>query len=161
MDECQHEQEELRRLDIAGGGVQYKMQCLACGRVGPAIAHAKLDALQRLAAPPVDNGIRERYWQRCNDERAAAWQAQRDGHLGEWWERYNDYMASPEWAMKRRRVLMRDGHKCQACLERTATQVHHLSYRHLGSEPLYELISVCTPCHERITELDRMDAVAA
>jgi hypothetical protein len=140
---------------MAGGGVQFKMQCLDCGKTGPAIAHAKLTALDRMTAPAVDGEIRERYWEQRRIERAAEWEAQRNGQLGEWWERYAEYMASPEWAIKRRRVLMRDGHKCQACLDATATQVHHLTYRHLGNEPLYELISVCAPCHERITGMDR------
>jgi hypothetical protein len=36
-----------------------------------------------------------------------------------------------------------------------ASQVHHLTYKHLRNEPLFELISVCVPCHDAITAMDR------
>jgi 5-methylcytosine-specific restriction endonuclease McrA len=36
-----------------------------------------------------------------------------------------------------------------------ATQVHHLTYRHLGNEPLFELMAICRDCHEQLTEMDR------
>ena len=72
-----------------------------------------------------------------------------------WRARYDAYIASPAWAQKRLLVLQRDGYVCQSCHRATATQVHHLTYRHLGNEPLFELASICTPCHEQITEADR------
>ena len=37
-----------------------------------------------------------------------------------------------------------------SALLRPATQVHHLTYAHLGDELLFELISVCDDCRKRI-----------
>jgi len=56
------------------------------------------------------------------------------------------------------KVISRDKRLCQAQLPgcvATATQAHHLTYKHLGHEPLFELIAVCWRCHERITSMDR------
>ena len=78
----------------------------------------------------------------------------------EWWAWYQEYLAGPVWREKRRRVLLRDGYFCQACHERKATQVHHISYRHVGMEPDFDLVSVCVPCHEALTEVDRGSRLA-
>lgn len=159
MNDCQCERMELRRLDANGAGMQYKMQCLDCGKTGPAISHASLTDGQKQGAPPVDHGIREAYWQQRRETAQAQWKEERTSRVGEWWQRYREYMVSPEWDSRRQMVLSRDRMTCQACLSRPATQVHHLTYKHLGNEPLFELISVCAPCHERITELDSIGAV--
>ena len=66
-----------------------------------------------------------------------------------WRDNYNDYMQSPEWREKRKKVLQRDQYLCQGCLRERATQVHHLTYDHLGNEPLFELTSICDSCHEQ------------
>lgn len=75
-----------------------------------------------------------------------------------WWADFNQYLRSREWEERRAKVLERDSHTCRAvlpgCLTR-ATQVHHLSYAHYRFEPLYELISLCRSCHQRITAMDR------
>ena len=38
---------------------------------------------------------------------------------------------------------------CEACGEVRATEVHHLTYKHIGSEFLWELVAICRACHER------------
>ena len=45
--------------------------------------------------------------------------------------------------------------------KRTASDVHHLTYAHWRNEPLFDLISVCRPCHEQITQMDREGRRAA
>lgn len=67
---------------------------------------------------------------------------------------YEPYLRSNEWHQKRLKVFNRDKNLCQACLENRATQVHHLTYKHVFNEPLFELVSICKPCHDKITELD-------
>lgn len=73
----------------------------------------------------------------------------------EWWAKYNAYLCSPEWRARRASVLKRDGGMCQACLERQAGEVHHLTYDHVFNEPLFDLVAVCKSCHDRLTHLDR------
>ena len=75
----------------------------------------------------------------------------RQEFLGE----HGEYLKSTAWQQRRQRVLTRDNHLCQACLERPATEVHHLSYRYWQNEPLFDLTSICRTCHEAITALPR------
>jgi len=66
------------------------------------------------------------------------------------WDEYMDYLKSDKWLNKRSLVLKRDNYLCQACLENKAFQVHHLTYENIYDEPMFDLISVCVPCHEKI-----------
>jgi len=63
---------------------------------------------------------------------------------------YNEHLRSEKWNAIRAKVLKRDGGLCQGCLERPAVHVHHTTYEHLGDELLFELISLCVECHEKI-----------
>ena len=63
---------------------------------------------------------------------------------------YQEYLKSPEWQARRLKVLQRDRHLCQGCLERPASEVHHITYRNLRREFCFELISLCTGCHRRL-----------
>jgi len=70
----------------------------------------------------------------------------------EWRDRYEKYLQSPEWKAKRRLVFKRCGGVCEGCGEIRATEVHHLTYEHLGNELLWELAAACRDCHERVHE---------
>lgn len=65
-------------------------------------------------------------------------------------EYYNECIKSAEWLNLRQLVLQRDKNICQGCLINKAEEVHHLTYDNLGNEFLFELISVCKKCHDRI-----------
>lgn len=65
-------------------------------------------------------------------------------------KQYKEYLQSSLWKNIREKALFRDNGWCQGCLENRATQVHHLSYDHVGFEFLHELISLCEDCHTRI-----------
>jgi len=65
---------------------------------------------------------------------------------------YDAYLLSGKWAEKRRKVLKRAGGLCEGCREREAEQIHHLTYRHIYDEFLFELVALCRPCHDRIHE---------
>jgi 5-methylcytosine-specific restriction endonuclease McrA len=66
-----------------------------------------------------------------------------------WWAWYDTYLQSDAWQTKRLAVLARDRSWCQGCRARHATQVHHISYKHVGNELLWELVAVCDECHQR------------
>jgi 5-methylcytosine-specific restriction endonuclease McrA len=79
----------------------------------------------------------------------------RESEKRDWFKNhYTPYLNSIEWKEKRNKVLIRDKYICQSCLTNRATQVHHLTYAHVFNEPLFELTSICVPCHELITKLD-------
>lgn len=73
-----------------------------------------------------------------------------------WKAKYHDFLRSPSWKRQRERVLRRDGYKCRGCQGVPATQVHHTAgaYKYGRYAPDYLLVSLCAPCHERITKID-------
>ncbi len=74
-----------------------------------------------------------------------------------WRAKYHRFLKSPRWQRQRERVLRRDGYKCRACQGVPAVQVHHTTYRFGQYTPDYLLVSLCAPCHKRITQLDNGD----
>ena len=144
---------------VSNGTKQYGKQCLVCG---------KMNIVRRTLVPfdvellPFDQQIRENYHERRRRFYERRWQqnqseieAQKEEERLRWWEKYNRYLETPAWKDKRRRVLERDGGLCQACRKRTATEVHHLTYKHAFNEPLFDLIAICGICHKELTETDR------
>lgn len=65
---------------------------------------------------------------------------------------YQDPYQDPAWRHQRWKVLRRAGGVCESCLEREATEVHHVAYTQdkLGEEPAFNLRALCSPCHRRI-----------
>lgn len=71
---------------------------------------------------------------------------------------YQEYMNSPAWTAKRQQRLDLDGYKCRTCgctFDVRPLQVHHVTYERLGHEDLGDLITLCSTCHEAITDVMR------
>ena len=102
----------------------------------------------------IKNGVRD-YENRLRDWLQEQHEKRRTEQDANWFKKHTAYLRSPEWAERRANVLRRDGYICQACLQNPANQVHHLSYDHWGHEPLFDLTSVCKPCHNKLTAMDR------
>lgn len=142
--DCSHDRTLVRRRPIKNG-YQYTAQCLRCGGpVGNPIPRVRAEEMHGGIVPEWDTALQED-WE--EQRRLSAEAASRAGDQ-EFWSEYSVYLKSDEWREKRRRVLERDKHICQGCLSRTATQVHHLTYEHVGRELLFELVSICDECHE-------------
>lgn len=64
---------------------------------------------------------------------------------------YGDYLASPRWQRIRGEVLARDGRRCICGHE--ARQVHHRRYSEadLLGETLDFMVSICRPCHKKVS----------
>jgi len=125
-------------------------QCLTCGE-HDAKAYKLADVKDFESLPEYSETLVYKYY----DTRRQAVLLNREQEKQEWFKNhYNPYLNSDEWQDKRRKVLNRDGFLCQSCLINEAVQVHHLTYAHVFNEPLFELTSVCNPCHELITKLD-------
>ena len=60
---------------------------------------------------------------------------------------YHQYLASREWAVKKEAVKVRSQGFCELCHHRKLENTHHITYEHIGNEPLEDLIGVCEPCH--------------
>ena len=149
MDCVTHESHLVRKV-AANGASQFTYQCQRCGQIdysrtgrGPWVA--KPATIDVDALPLWSDSLQEASISAVRLQ-AEAQRAERDQ---EWWDSYHDYLNSGEWRQKRIRVLRRDGHLCQGCLENVATDVHHMTYDRLFSELLCDLISLCPECHQK------------
>lgn len=158
--QCDHAWEVRRRV-IASGVVIAGRQCLTCGAWdSKGIRKASIPDFD--ARPLYDEKLADAYdasrraeWNRYLSLRDAERDRVRDERRAAWFEAHDRYLRSPEWRAKADKVLKRADYVCEACLERPATQVHHVTYDHWREEPLFDLRAVCRRCHEAITETDR------
>jgi 5-methylcytosine-specific restriction endonuclease McrA len=141
-----------RRADVSGRPF-YQRQCLNCGDgIGSAVS-AAIALADGQTPPPFDESIGAKKWLEADRlrEKRRTMRA----------EVYASYLQTETRRAKRDRALTRDNRICQGCLLRAATQVHHLTYAHIGAELLFELVSLCDECHERThagsTALDDFD----
>jgi 5-methylcytosine-specific restriction endonuclease McrA len=145
---CAHESSKLCVRTVKGGGKQYVRQCLRCGDAvsNPIKAEAALAEKGGGALPSFDEEL-QRSW--AQTVRASA-ELIKNSDDSAFWDAYEKYLASSEWKAKRARVLERAAGVCEGCGETEATQIHHISYEHVGAEFLFELVAVCDACHERL-----------
>ena len=163
---CGHPRTELRMMVInRRGATGVRRQCLNCYQSIETVAKEQVPrrgaALQPFEAAECAawkaryEARQQELWNQDHAARQAAWARRNE----DWWAAYDEYLASAAWARKRQLVLDRDGWQCQSQASPScrgdARQVHHLSYAHLRAEPLWELVAVCIPCHEALTEMDR------
>jgi 5-methylcytosine-specific restriction endonuclease McrA len=67
--------------------------------------------------------------------------------------KYQKYVKTDCWSLRRQQYLK--GHtSCEACGQRIALQVHHLTYERLGSERDDDLLAVCENCHRMFHGMD-------
>ncbi|RPJ39302.1 MAG: HNH endonuclease [Planctomycetaceae bacterium] len=146
---CQHPRGEIRYKIIADGRKQIATQCLVCGvnTDGRWLPQAGIDMAQ---VRPWDNDLPAAYQRSQASVRNARIRSERlSRHL-----EYEHYITeSEQWWEIRTKVMRRDNHWCQACLDALATEVHHKTYDHLYREVLWELEAVCHTCHQRIHNL--------
>lgn len=144
---CEHENQRLTRRAIRGGSVQYVYQCMDCGQsMNKPIAHSRVQSeFSGLEIPDYDESIKTAYHKR----RVAASEDEWTMKKAAFDEKYRDYLKGPQWAEKRRLVLVRCKGLCEGCAAAPAVEVHHLTYEHVFDEFLFELVGVCKACHDR------------
>ena len=76
----------------------------------------------------------------------------KDDKQTEWWQMYSNYLKTEKWKNKRNAILLRDKYICQGCLRPNANEVHHLTYDNVTDELAFQLISLCSDCHNRVHE---------
>ncbi len=146
------------KVIVTGNRIQVRKQCKNCGYSGG--NSLKMADFDLNILPIRDDELEQKYNLIASQERSEfndVFEKFRtenytieNKHPG-----YNDYINSEDWKKKRIVVLNRDKHICQSCLSEVATQVHHLNYKHLFNEPLFDLVSVCKRCHDIITKIDK------
>lgn len=71
----------------------------------------------------------------------------------QWWYR-NIYLHSPHWSFTRwwKKLVFFITHGavyCEKCGSERRLQIHHIHYRHIGHERLYDLQIICKLCHRK------------
>ena len=61
-----------------------------------------------------------------------------------------EYLLSDKWRYLRNQALKRDNNTCQGRLNKQATDVHHMTYDNWGDELIFQLVSVCRDCHDKV-----------
>lgn len=145
---CSHINHDVGRVTYSNGSIHVRQVCFDCGEfIGDTIK--KSDAHNSL--PIIDQEkIRKAYQERRQNEYAdikqkhVRMQRKRDAGFQ---KEYVNYLSSPKWKERRERVLQRANYLCEGCLENRATTVHHLNYRHIYHEMLFDLVALCHACH--------------
>lgn len=151
---------QIRRRVQRNGVESIWCQCPSCGEnVGSAISKSKFTKEQLAALPLYDDALKNERYQEMRRKIAELYerlliqqQEAQSAKSGEWWTWYKEYLTSPEWQALRDRVLRRANGRCEGCGANAPSQVHHLTYEHVGNEFLFELVAVCVACHTRLHE---------
>lgn len=133
---CKHEHTTLMFVSCSNGKKQVRHICTSCHwKVGDAVKRPDdVSKIQDWVPPPSDEKIKEEIEAETNRV---------------WWEIYNQYLLSDDWAATRSYIL-RVQPICQLCGAVPSEVVHHLSYANVGEEKLGELVGLCRPCHQRL-----------
>lgn len=146
---CDHSNISLVCRVSSNGAKTFLRQCQRCGHKCSPIKRVELSQREANDAKPINESIELSWRDRANRRRQELYEQFRNNQGQAWWEAYNLYLQSPRWRKKREAVIARDV-ICQACRCRPAVQAHHLTYDHIGYEPLFELVGICVECHESL-----------
>lgn len=152
---CKHDgPQQLRKRTVRLGGIQFVEQCLRCGAATTSpMARAKaIEANGGIEPPPFDDNL-EVKWRKDGEGGAKKitghFETLQDFHTAEFHNWYDVYLSSDEWAYKKSKVMQRANHLCEGCGDAKAQVVHHMTYKNVGNEFLFELVALCNPCHDR------------
>ena len=154
---CDHVSTDLRIRTISGGGIQRVKQCLRCGRAAsqPMGLEEAVEISGRSEFPAFDEVLKDS-WEKAYDNESrsiiGSYDNKKEFQRAEFFKEYEKYLSSKEWRIKREKVLKRANGLCEGCGESEAEEVHHLSYKNVGKEFLFELVAICTYCHEALHE---------
>lgn len=159
LDDCQHENKIPVYFLASNGTTRYQLQCTSCFWTGNQIPKSSVPSTVKVEKRvEVDRIQVYKRREQIREEMMGLIEKYRFDANKAFWAFYNRYIQTPEWKERSRMTLERDQYRCLArlsgCLGR-ASQAHHWTYTHVGNEPLFDLFSVCVPCHEKITEMDR------
>jgi len=151
--ECTNCDFQFAKQAKSNGDWMLKQQCSKCGQsAGKTFKFDLIGGKQNLFKIPLfDEEKLQGYYDRQQQKRQADYAVE----LDEKRKVYYEYLKSDKWKRKRDKVMLRDKNVCQACLTREATDVHHLTYERIYNEPLFDLVAICRPCHEKIHDLER------
>lgn len=145
--DCKHRSFKLVSRELSNGSFSVVHQCIRCGsQVGTAIKQKDASGRKLFNVELMDrfdNELKDVFFEKYGDSRNWCYEPV-GGFVA-----YRRYLESDEWKEKRAAVLERDENRCVLCGE-AAKEVHHVVYSNVYDEPLRDLISLCSECHEKI-----------
>lgn len=147
---CKEHRYEIRKMTASNGSVQWRRQCVVCGESSAALKSADVSYTDKQNAVEFDRELRAELTRRVGELANSFRMEEANRKRSQWWDGYNKYLASPQWREKRSLVMKRANGVCEGCGKFPASQVHHLTYDHVGNELLFELVAVCNACHELV-----------
>lgn len=148
---CQHEKQFTGKTINSVGAAVFKRYCAACGIATTqhlphrTIANTNIEPIDPAKREKVVDGYARKRREDLNTLANAAANRQQPGRRSD----YADYLDSPQWKALRSSVMERCGGLCEGCRKSDADDVHHLTYRNLGREFLFQLVGLCRDCHTR------------
>lgn len=148
---CNCSEKKVRYKTSKVGTKIFYLQCTRCGDY-TRIAKDKVTSPNSPLIQPLDEALRQNWWTNKSDYSTKLREQSQNQERQAWFDWYNKYLSSPEWKAKRAEVLRRARGVCEGCLNQEAVQVHHLTYKRVGNEMLFDLVAVCNDCHNAIHE---------
>ena len=142
---CSHETQELRRRINRNQAISYVKQCIRCGFTSSPIKKESALAFSDDDIPDYDYELKDKWSNQRSKKIQTAFETAKKKRADE----YQSYLETIDWKGLRQKVFKRSGGMCEGCLENKATQVHHLTYEHVGNEFMWEVVAICNECHER------------
>jgi len=68
----------------------------------------------------------------------------------EWYRDKQEYLESDKWARTRQTRLDIDSNECVKCGEKNKLEIHHITYKRLFNENIYDLVTLCRSCHQEV-----------
>lgn len=156
---CDCRNKEVRYKLNEAKAKMFFLQCTRCGEA-KRIARGKVTNPNSATIKLVDEELRQSWWKQKEAYRQKLYEESQNRERQEWFDWYNRYLLSPAWSKKRVAVLKRANFMCEGCQEKTAVQVHHLTYRRVGNEMLFDLVAVCHDCHRIIHDSENQMLVS-
>lgn len=151
---CQHATQFTGKSINSAGVEFYKRYCKSCGIA--TTQHLPFRSIEDTTVTLIDNEKREKlidkYVRYRRDELAQVANRAADRAQPSRRSQYAEYLNSPEWRKLRAAIMDRCDGVCEGCRERSADDVHHLTYSHIGREFLFQLVGLCRSCHTRLHE---------
>lgn len=148
---CKHERQFTGKTINSGGVAVFKRYCVNCGIA--TTQHLPHRTIANTDIQPIDSVKRDKLIdQYVRSRRAALDNIANEAANRQQPQRralYADYLSSPEWQRLRSSVMERCGGLCEGCRQGSADDVHHLTYRNIGNEFLFQLVGLCRACHTR------------
>jgi 5-methylcytosine-specific restriction endonuclease McrA len=161
---CRNSDPQVYELELSNGTINYRFVCNNCHDNTKSIkkdlalsigifAKAKLSDINELKYKNYQYNLYSEFHKLKQElisivieKRNEEFEKKRIEHT----EKYHEYLRTEKWKGKREKVLKRDNNLCQACLINKATEVHHKTYEKIFDEPLFDLVSLCHPCHSKL-----------